>query len=264
MKSIPVLTEKNIVEIERSLDKLSQAKYRQTGLPFVTLKYAQTLDGKIATLTGDSRWISGSSSLRLAHRMRSSHDVILVGVDTIIRDDPRLTVRLVKGKNPQKIIVDTQLRTPLDCNLLKGRAASSTIIATTSLSERRKIKRIQSTGAQVWLIRKDRSGHVDLRSLLHQLGQRDIRSVLVEGGSKIITSFLHKRLVEHLLIVIATKIIGKGTNSVGPSAPYLLKNLISFSSIRFFRSGDDVILEAFINKPKSFNRKKLLAVSCRE
>jgi diaminohydroxyphosphoribosylaminopyrimidine deaminase/5-amino-6-(5-phosphoribosylamino)uracil reductase len=247
MKSIPVLTEKNIVEIERSLKKLSLAKYRRTGLPFVTLKYAQTLDGKIATITGDSRWISGLSSLRFAHQMRSLHDATLVGVDTIIRDDPRLTVRLVKGKNPQKIIVDTRLRTPLDCNLLKEKVASSTIIATTSLSGRRKIRRIQSTGAQVWLIRKDRSGHVDLRSLLHQLGQRSIGSILVEGGSKMIASFLHKRLVGHLVIVIATKITGRGIHSVNPSTPYRLKNLISFSSIRFFRSGDDVILEAFIN-----------------
>lgn len=248
MKSIPVLTEETIVEIEKSLKKLPQVKYRQTGLPFVTLKYAQTLDGKIATLTGDSRWISGPSSLRFAHRMRSSHDAILVGVNTIIRDNPRLTVRLVKGKNPQKIIVDSRLRVPLDSNVLKERAALFTIIATTSLSDLRKIKRIQSTGAQVWLIRKDRYGHVDLRSLLQKLGQRNIRSILVEGGSKMITSFLHKRLADHLVVVIATKIVGRGMNSVTPSPPYTLKNLASFSSLRFFRSGEDVILEAFINK----------------
>ena len=248
MKSIPVLTEKTIVEIEKLLKKLPQVKYRQTGLPFVTLKYAQTLDGKIATLTGDSRWISGSSSLRFAHRMRSSHDAILVGVNTIIRDNPRLTVRLVKGKNPQKIIVDSRLRVPLDSNVLKERAALFTIIATTSLSEQKKIKRIQSTGAQVWLIKKDRSNHVDLKSLLHELGQRNIRSILVEGGSKMIISFLQKQLADRLVVIIAPKILGRGINSVSPSTPYSFKNLVSFSSLRFFRSGEDVILEAFINK----------------
>jgi len=248
MKNIPALTEKAISELEKSLQKLAQAKYRKSGIPFVTLKYAQTLDGKIATLTGDSRWISGSSSLRFTHRMRSSHDAILVGVNTIIRDNPRLTVRLVKGKNPQKIIVDSRLRVPLDSNVLKERAALFTIIATTSLSDLRKIKRIQSTGAQVWLIRKDRYGHVDLRSLLHQLGQRNIRSILVEGGSKMITSFLQKQLADRLVVIIAPKILGRGINSVSPSTPYSFKNLVSFSSLRFFRSGEDVILEAFINK----------------
>ncbi len=249
MKSIPVLTEKIIVEIEKSLKKLSQAKYRQTSLPFVTLKYAQTLDGKIATIYGDSRWISGASSLRFAHRMRSFNHAILVGVGTIIRDDPRLTVRLVKGENPQKIIVDSRLRVPLDCNMLKGRAASSTIIATTSLSDQRKIKRIQSTGAQVWLIKKDRSNHVDLKSLLHELGQRNIRSILVEGGSKIITSFLKKRLADRLVVIIAPKILGRGIYSVDSSTIiYGIKNLVSFSSPRYSLSGDDVILEALINK----------------
>jgi diaminohydroxyphosphoribosylaminopyrimidine deaminase/5-amino-6-(5-phosphoribosylamino)uracil reductase len=248
MKSIPVLTEKNTSEIEKSLWKLAQAKYRKCGVPFVTLKYAQTLDGKIATLTGDSKWISESSSLRLVHRIRSFSDAILVGVNTIIRDDPRLTVRLIKGKNPQKIIVDSHLRTPLTSNVLKGKTALSTIIATTSLSDLRKIKRIQSTGAEVWLIKKDRSNQVDLRNLLKELGQRNIRSILVEGGSKIITSFLKKRLADHLVAIIAPKILGRGINSLSPSTSYIFKNLISFSSSRYFLSGDDVILEALIDK----------------
>ena len=248
MKSIPTLTEKNIIELEKSVQKLAQTKHRKTGLPFVTLKYAQTLDGKIATLTGDSKWISGSSFLRFVHRMRSKSDAVLVGVNTIIRDDPRLTVRLVKGKNPQKIIVDSQLRTPLDCKVLKGRAALSTIIVTTSLSDQRKIKRIQSTGAQVWLIKKDRSNQVDLQNLLKELGQRNIRSILVEGGSKIIVSFLKKRLADRSVVVIAPKIVGKGINCVNIPTPYGFENLASFSSLKYFISGDDVILEALLNK----------------
>lgn len=247
MKNIPALTEKTIVEIEKSLKKLAQAKYRKCGIPFVTLKYAQTLDGKIATLTGDSKWISESSSLRLVHRMRSSNDAILVGVGTIIRDDPRLTVRLIKGKNPQKIILDSRLRTPLDSNVLKGRAALFTIIATTSLSDLRKIKRIQSTGTKVWVIKKDHSNQVDLQNLLKELGRRNIHSILVEGGSKIITSFLKKRLADRLVVIIAPKIIGRGIYSVTPSTTYGFTE-VSFSSPRYFRSGDDVILEALIGE----------------
>ncbi len=248
MKNIPVLTEKRILEFERSLEKLSQTKYRKTGIPFVTLKYAQTLDGKIATPSGDSRWISGPSSLRFVHRMRSASDAVLVGVNTIIRDDPRLTVRFIKGKNPEKIILDSRLRTPLDCNVIKGKAAHSTIIATTSLSDQKKIKRIQSTGVQVWLIKKNRSNQVDLQSLLKELGQRNISSILVEGGSKIITSFLKKRLADYLVMITAPKILGRGINSVNPFTPYEFKNLILFSSLKYLRSGDDVILKALINK----------------
>jgi len=247
MKSIPVLTEKNILEIEKSLGKLAQAKYRKSGIPFVTLKYAQTLDGKIATLTGDSKWISESSSLRFAHRLRSFNDAVLVGVNTIIQDDPRLTVRLVKGRNPQKIILDSRLRTPLDSNVLKGRAALFTIIATTSLSDLRKIKRIQSTGAKVWVIKKDHSNQVDLQNLLKELGRRNIHSILVEGGSKIITSFLKKRLADRLVVIIAPKILGRGIYSVNPSTTYGFTG-DSFSSPRYFRSGDDVILKALIGE----------------
>jgi len=248
MKSIPVLTEKNIWKLEKSLGKLAEDKYLTTGLPFVTLKYAQTLDGKIATLTGDSRWISGWSSLGFAHRIRSLNDAILVGVNTIIRDNPRLTVRLAKGKNPRRIIVDSRLRTPLDSNVLQGRSALSTIIATTLLSDRERIKRIQSTGAEAWLIKKDRSNQVDLRHLLKELGQRNIRFLLVEGGSKIITSFLKKRLADRLVIIMAPKIVGRGMNCVASSGLHGSKKLVSFSSFRYFRSGDDVILEGFINK----------------
>jgi riboflavin biosynthesis pyrimidine reductase len=100
MKNVPGLRKEDVQHLEKSLARLVRSKYSRTSLPFVTLKYAQTLDGKIATKSGDSRWISGPSSLRLAHHLRSWHDAIMVGVDTILRDDPLLTVRLVKGKNP--------------------------------------------------------------------------------------------------------------------------------------------------------------------
>ncbi len=249
MKSIPILTDKTVSIFEKSLRKRAQAKYLKTGLPFVTLKFAQTLDGKIAAATGDSRWISGSSSHRFAHQLRSFHDAVLVGVDTIIQDDPRLTVRLVKGENPQRIIVDSHLRTPLDSNVLKGRAAFSTIIATTSLSTPQRIDLYRSKGIQVWiLLRRDHSNQVDLSDLWYVLGQKDIRSVLVEGGSKIISSFVGKRLVDHLFIIIAPKIIGKGITGLNLSTPRRHDALNSFSSLKLFQSGDDIILSLPVQK----------------
>jgi diaminohydroxyphosphoribosylaminopyrimidine deaminase/5-amino-6-(5-phosphoribosylamino)uracil reductase len=251
MKNIPILSDKIISELEKSLGKLAQTKYRRTGLPFVTLKIAQTLDGKIATLTGDSRWISSPSSLRFAHRMRSWHDAILVGVDTIIRDDPQLTIRLIKGKNPKKIIVDSRLRTPINSNILRGKAALSTVIATTSLCDKGRIKRYKSKGVEVWLVKKDRSNQVDLQNLLQKLGQRNIGSVLVEGGSKIISSFLKKQadgsigLADHLVVVIAPKIVGSGITYLPANR---FEHSLSFSHPKFFRSGDDIIAQAFIKE----------------
>jgi diaminohydroxyphosphoribosylaminopyrimidine deaminase/5-amino-6-(5-phosphoribosylamino)uracil reductase len=247
MKEIPPLTEKAILRLKESLRKRAKTKFGKTGLPFVTLKYAQTLDGKIATITGDSRWISGVSSLRLAHGLRSCHEALLVGVDTIIRDDPRLTVRLVKGKNPLKIIVDSRLRIPLNSKILKGKMALSTIIATTSLAEQGKIKRMQSTGATVWVVKKTRSSQVDLCHLVQRLSRENIHALLVEGGSRIHASFLKNKLADHLVVVIAPMIVGKGINCVRPNIPENFQSLISISSCRFLLADNDVILEASIS-----------------
>jgi diaminohydroxyphosphoribosylaminopyrimidine deaminase/5-amino-6-(5-phosphoribosylamino)uracil reductase len=248
MREIPLLTEKQIGLLARSLQRMGRAKHLKTGLPLVTLKFAQTLDGKIATVTGDSKWISNPSSLRFAHRLRSIHDAVLVGVETIIRDDPRLTVRLVTGKSPLRIVADSRLRIPLGCKVLGKRSASSTVIATTSLSDQRKADGITSAGAKVWRIRKDRSDRVDLQHLLQKLGKVDVRSVLVEGGPRVLTFFLKRRLADHLVVVIAPKMVGKGIDFVGPNASRGLAALISASSLRYFRSDDDVILVTRIDK----------------
>jgi riboflavin-specific deaminase-like protein len=184
--------------------------------------------------------------------MRNISDAVLVGVDTIIRDNPRLTVRLKKGRNPKKIILDARLRTPLYSNVLRGKAALSTIIATTSLADQRKIKKIETTGAKVWSMKKDRTRQVDLKGLLQELGQRNFRSILVEGGSKIISSFLRYRLADHLVVVIAPQILGRGINSVSSSTVSGFKNLVLTPSPRYFLSGYDVILQAFLKKQHQF------------
>ena len=248
MREIPLLTEKHIRQLAQSLQRMARAKHRKTGLPLVTLKFAQTLDGKIATVSGDSKWISSPSSLRFAHELRSMHDAVLVGVETIIRDDPRLTVRLVEGKSPRRIVADSRLRIPLGCEVLGKRSAPSTIIATTSLSDQRKANRIISTGAEVWHIRKEGSDRVDPRCLLQKLGRADIRSILVEGGSRVLTSFLKRRLADYLVAVIAPKIVGKGIESVGPAASRGSAGLISAPFLKCLRSGDDTILTARVDK----------------
>lgn len=242
MDYIPLLTDKEMGNLGKSLQKLVWMKGRRTRLPFVTLKFAQTLDGKIATTAGDSKWISGPVSLCFAHRLRSFHDAVLVGADTIIRDDPRLDIRLVKGNNPYKIIVDSRLRTPLNSNILKGRSALTTIITTTSCSSPKRIGLYRSKGAMVWVLRKDPSDQVALSNLLGVLGKEGFRSILVEGGAKIIQSFLKKRMVNHLFVFIAPKIIGKGVTAIDISVSPKLLSPNSIYSQKLFRSGDDILL----------------------
>jgi len=248
MASIPLLTDKEMGNLGKSLQKLVRMKCRRNRLPFITLKFAQTLDGKIATVTGDSKWISEPASLRFAHRLRSFHDAVLVGADTIIRDNPRLDVRLVKGNSPYKIIVDSQLRIPLISNILKGKSAISTIIATTSRSSPKKIGLYRSKGVEVWILRRDSSNQVDLSNLIFELGRKGIRSILVEGGSRIIQSFLRKRLVDHMFVFIAPKIIGNGMVAIDiPLSPKLLSpHRISTHILHL--SGDDILLSLPVQK----------------
>src|SRR4030066_2463080 len=178
-------------------------------IPHVTLKFAQTLDGRVATVTGDSKWISRPESRRFAHKMRSQHDAVLVGVNTVLKDNPRLDVRLVKGKNPFKVIVDSKLKTPLSAKLLK-RQPDKTIFAVTKKANLRKIGQVEKLGARVIIVPADRNGQVDLKILLKCLKELRIKRLLVEGGAKIITSFLKMGLVNRVIVITSPKILGRG------------------------------------------------------
>src|SRR5256714_348849 len=145
------------------------------GRPLVTVHYAQTIDGRIASRTGDSRWVSGEGSLRLAHELRAAHDAVLVGIGTVLADDPQLTVRLVPGRSPVRVIVDSSLRVPLDANVLDTSAAR-TIVATTPVASEERAAAIRARGAEVLLVKADAEGRVDLHELLARLRADGIRS----------------------------------------------------------------------------------------
>jgi diaminohydroxyphosphoribosylaminopyrimidine deaminase / 5-amino-6-(5-phosphoribosylamino)uracil reductase len=215
--------------------------------PFVTVKFAQSLDGRIATATGESKWISGSGARRFVHKLRREHDAILVGIGTVLIDDPQLTVRLVKGRDPLRIIVDSHLRIPLTARVLAGGAASGTLIVTSISAQRAREEKIESLGAEVLRLprSKDNSG-IDLAGLLKELGRRGIASVLVEGGRGIITSFLKARAVDRMVAVIAPKLLGQGIEAVGDLQTTKLKNAIVFSSVKTRRLGADVIFDGRI------------------
>lgn len=224
------------------------SKYAQTGLPFITAKVAQSLDGRIASSTGHSQWISCDASLRFAHRLRSTHDGLMVGIGTIVQDDPQLTVRLTKGANPSRIIVDSKLKIPIEAKVFTNGDPQKTIVATTKRIDDAKVARVESMGAKILVIDEDEEGHVDLRELLHKLGEMQICSVLVEGGARLLTSFLRARLVDKFVIAIAPKIIGKGIEAVGNLGIEDVSKAIKFSEVKTRKVGTDFIFEGWIAK----------------
>lgn len=222
-----------------------QLKYRRTGMPFVTVKFAQTLDGRIATATGDSQWISGPLSLKLAHKLRREHDAIMVGIGTVLKDDPQLTVRLVNGRDPLRVILDSSLRLPVNARVLANEAARHTLVITTSAADPDRAAELERLGAEVLKLEPaaDRGG-VDVRKVLQNLGGRGISSVLVEGGAATVTSLLAARLVDRLVIAVAPKIIGRGTEAIGELGIEDLKDALTFSSFKTRRLGPDIIIDA--------------------
>jgi diaminohydroxyphosphoribosylaminopyrimidine deaminase/5-amino-6-(5-phosphoribosylamino)uracil reductase len=218
--------------------------FMETGLPFVTIKYAQTLDGRIATTKGQSQWISSGASMKYAHKLRAEHDAILVGIGTVKKDDPELTVRLTRGRNPLRIIVDSKLQINNQAKVLKNIFKATTLIATIKNYSDAEFKNITATDAQIITIDADTQGNVDLKKLLKKLAAKGISSVLIEGGAQIITSILRDNLADRLVIVIAPKILGKGIEAVGDLNISDL-NSAKFLSIRkIIRCGEDIIIDS--------------------
>jgi GTP cyclohydrolase II len=182
------------------------------GRPYVVLKYAQTLDGRIATGTGDSKWISGEAERRISHALRAASDAVLVGVGTVVQDDPRLTVRMVPGVSPLRVVVDSTLRIPDPALLLEEEAP--TLIVTTNRSPEERRVALRSRQAAVEVV-PEGPGGVDLRAALALLRTLGVRCLLVEGGAKVITSLLRGGFVDRLVVSVSGTIIGRGTEAVG-------------------------------------------------
>jgi 5-amino-6-(5-phosphoribosylamino)uracil reductase/diaminohydroxyphosphoribosylaminopyrimidine deaminase/5-amino-6-(5-phosphoribosylamino)uracil reductase len=217
--------------------------------PTVTVSYAQTLDGRLATASGSSRWISAPESLRFAHRLRAEHDAVAVGAGTACKDDPRLTVRLVPGDDPLRVVVDSTLRTPLSAALLADGAAEGTVLAVTERASEGRCEEALSMGATVLKVPADAAGRVDLRALLTELYALGVRSVMVEGGAALITSFLHARLVDRLAVCIAPKILGRGIEAVGDLGISDLSDSLILVDTSVTPYGVDLVLDSRVEYP---------------
>jgi diaminohydroxyphosphoribosylaminopyrimidine deaminase/5-amino-6-(5-phosphoribosylamino)uracil reductase len=224
-------------------------KYIVTGHPFVLLKSAMTLDGKIATVTNASRWITGEASRKMVHHIRQNLSAVMIGVDTVLFDDPLLNIRM-KGtwKNPLKVIADTHGRISPEAKVLTN-DPQLTIIATTNQADPQKMKAIERMGAQV-LICPLKDQRVDLGFVMKTLGLMGIDSVMIEGGSTLAFSALHEGIVDKVTCFIAPKIIG-GTNAptaVGGAGIEMMENAIALKDLRVKKVGDDLMVEGLIRE----------------
>jgi diaminohydroxyphosphoribosylaminopyrimidine deaminase/5-amino-6-(5-phosphoribosylamino)uracil reductase len=220
-------------------------KFITTGIPFVTAKFAMSLDGKLATKTGDSKWISSEESRRYVQHLRSIVDAVMVGVGTVLRDDPRLTVR-IEGveRQPLRVIVDSSGRTPLQAQVFH--MPGQTLLATTQSLPEGRARAFKEKGAEL-LTLTAREGVVDLGELLRALGQRELTSVLVEGGGILLGSLFDLGLVDKVFAFIAPIIIG-GKEAVTPVAGDGVAHIaqaLRLSRVQVQRFGDDVLISGY-------------------
>jgi len=220
-------------------------KYITQKTPFVTVKAAMTLDGRLATVTGDSKWITNEASRRYAHRLRKAHDAVLVGVATVRKDDPSLDVRygIRTARQPYSVVLDSRGTIPPRSRLLQPGRATRTIVVVTGAASRAARKRIEESGARVVL---DRAvcGRVDMCDALKKLADLRITSVLVEGGAQVIASVMQARAADALAVFIAPKLVG------GADAPALsagkgiqtVQNAIQLHNVKIKRFGSDILL----------------------
>jgi diaminohydroxyphosphoribosylaminopyrimidine deaminase/5-amino-6-(5-phosphoribosylamino)uracil reductase len=223
----------------------------EEGLPFVNVKAACSLDGKIATRTGDSQWLTGEAARNFGHRLRQECDAILVGIGTVLADDPQLTTRLTRrrGKDPIRVVLDSRLRIPPAATLLHLKSSTPTWIATTMAAPPEKVQALKALGAEV-LFMPDVEGRVALEPLLQELGRRRVQSLLVEGGAEILGAFLDQRLVHKFYFFYAPKILGgkDAYPAVAGRGVACLAEAHQARDLSLRRLGPDLLVSGYLDK----------------
>ena len=221
-------------------------KYITQRLPFVILKLAATLDGKIAAVTGDSRWISSERSRRRVHELRNQVDAVITGVRTVIADDPQLTCRIPNGRNPWRVILDPRLRIPLSAKLLGQPDSGKNIVVTSEQASHRKAGAIESLGAQVWRV-KLRNGKIPWTAILRKLAGKGMLSVMIEGGATTSAWALRERAVDKILFFYAPMIVGgDGRVMIDALGVKRIHQSIRVRNMRVRQSGVDALVSAYL------------------
>lgn len=252
-KGIPVAT--GILEQEAQRLNEIFVKFMKTRRPFVMLKCASTLDGRIATRTGDARWVTGEASRAYVHHLRHGVDGIMVGIGTVLADDPSLTTRLdgAGGVDPTRIILDTRLSIPEDAKVLTIASAAGAIIAAGEEAPAEKERRLANSGATVLRLPRAADGGIDLGALMDRLGGMGVTSVLVEGGSRVMASALKSGVADKIMFFYAPKILGgdDGYPICRGGAPALMRDCIPVNKTAVHRFGEDVMIEGYIDNRRT-------------
>lgn len=249
-KGIEILRKNGILVTENFLrkecDDLNKVflHFISKGIPYVVMKYAMTMDGKIATYAGASKWITGEAARRRVHEDRSRYAAIMVGIGTVLKDDPLLTCRISGGKNPIRIICDTHLKTPLKSQIVESADECRTIIAT-STKDKEICQSLIQAGCEIIYINK-KDGHIDLKELMKKLGQMKIDSILLEGGSTLNWSALQEHIVNKVQAYIAPKLFGgkEAPSPIGGIGTDIPGNAVRLSPPVLTVLDNDILMES--------------------
>lgn len=247
LRSHGVMVEEHVLEEECMRLNEVFFHYIQTKLPYVVMKYAMTMDGKIAAYTGESKWITGEEARAHVQTQRHRYTAIMAGIGTVLADDPLLTCRMEGGRNPVRIICDTRLSTPLSSRIVKTEGEVRTILATCAEDDGR-YAGYEKEGCQILKV-EEKNGHVDLNALMAKLGEAGIDSILLEGGGTLNWSALESGIVKKVQAYIAPKLFGGetaktpvgGTGFPSPDAGIKLKNS------RILKLGEDFLIESEVD-----------------
>ncbi len=220
-------------------------KFITKQIPYVTLKVAQTIDGKIADGSGGSKWITSLPARRYVHGLRSYYDAVLIGSGTVIKDDPSLTVRLIEGRNPFRIILDTDLKIKTSHKIFQNNIDNKLTVITSqnNINRKRKIGKLEKLGVNILYVKKDGPNRLNLKNALRELGKRKISSILVEGGSGVFTSFIYENLFDDLLIFLSPKILGDGIPGIGDLGIKNIKKAQKIKIDHFEKVGEDLLVD---------------------
>jgi diaminohydroxyphosphoribosylaminopyrimidine deaminase/5-amino-6-(5-phosphoribosylamino)uracil reductase len=243
-----VAVERNVLEQRARALIADHRKFRTRGLPFVTLKAAVTLDGRTAARSGESKWITGEAARTEVHRMRLHSDAVLVGIGTVLADDPELTVRAVRGRSPLRVVLDSRLRTPLTAKLVASAGRVPTLIFHAARVDVRRAAKLRAAGVELAAVRATARAGLDIESALRELARRGVVRLLVEGGAHVHAALLAKGLVDRAAVFVAPRILGdeQGIPLVAGKTARSLQAAWVLENAEFRRFGADVLFQGDI------------------